>query len=252
VVLATVWRTSGERETGVGRRLLHDGHAIRWTDIGDSELARAIAGDAAGALERRRSATTSYRSPTGEVEVLLEYLAPPIPLVVFGGGPDAVPLVRLAKALGWHVTVVDARGAAANRVRFPQADAVIACPPEEVRARVPLTPHSNAVVMTHSYRRDLTLLEVLLPSPVRYLGLLGPRARAERLLHDASLVGLDASPTQLQRLHAPVGLDLGAEGPEEIALAILAEVQATLTRRAARPLRDRPGPIHERELEVVA
>jgi xanthine/CO dehydrogenase XdhC/CoxF family maturation factor len=183
--------------------------------------------------------------------VLLEYLPPPVPLVVFGGGPDAVPLVRLAKALGWHVTVVDPRARAASRDRFPEADAVIRCGPGKVLEQVPLASRSIAVVMTHNYNRDLSLLEVLLPSSVRYLGLLGPKARAERLLDDLTLGGYVASPEQLRRLHAPAGLELGADGPEEIALAILAEVKATLAGRAARPLRERHGPIHERE-EVEA
>jgi xanthine/CO dehydrogenase XdhC/CoxF family maturation factor len=251
-VLATVWRTSGGRHACAGNRLFQDGGGMRWTDIGDSELARAVSTDAAKVLERRRSTTTSYRLPTGEAEVLLEYLPPPVSLVVFGGGPDAVPLVRLAKALGWHVTVVDARLAAANRSRFPEADAVVSCGPQEVPARVPLTHHSIAVVMTHNYRLDLSLLEVLLPSPVGYLGLLGPKARAERLLQDLSGAGFVASPEQLRRLHAPAGLDLGAEGPQEIALAIMAEVKATLAGRVPGPLRERHGPIHEREkLEAV-
>jgi xanthine/CO dehydrogenase XdhC/CoxF family maturation factor len=246
-VLATVWRTSGGRHACAGNRLFQDGGGMRWTDIGDSELARAVSTDAAKVLERRRSTTTSYRLPTGDADVLLEYLPPPVSLVVFGGGPDAVPLVGLAKTLGWHVTVVDARVAAATRGRFPEADAVIVCGPQEVSARIPLAGRSSAVIMTHNYRHDLGLLEALLPSPVRYLGLLGPKARAGRLLQDLSRAGFVASPDQLRRLHAPAGLDLGAEGPEEIALAIVAEVKATLAGRVPGPLRDRHGPIHERE-----
>ena len=246
-VLATVWRTSGGGETCVGSRLLHDGRGVCWSDLGDSELGRAIASDAARVLERQRSRTTTYRWPAGEADVLLEYLPPPVSLVVFGGGPDAVPLVRLAKTLGWQVTVVAVGAAGASRARFSVADAVIACHPRDVRAQVPLADHSVAVVMTHNYRHDLSLLEVLLPSPVRYLGLLGPKARAEALLHDLRLVGLAPSPEQLRRLHAPAGLDLGAESPEEIALAIVAEAKATLGGRAARPLRERDGPIHARE-----
>jgi xanthine/CO dehydrogenase XdhC/CoxF family maturation factor len=245
VVLATVWRTHGEGDVRAGNRLLHDWRRIRWTDLTDSELARAVAADAARVLGRRRSTTATYHFHSGEADVLVEYLPAPVTLVVFGGGPDALPLVRLAKNLGWHVTLVDAGVAAAHRGSFPEADAVIACGAEEVRTRVPLVNGSIAVVMTHNYRRDLTLLEVLLPSPIGYLGLLGPRVRAERLLHDLRLEGVVPSPEQLGRLHAPAGLDLGADGPEEIALAIIAEVKAILARRAARPLRERQGPIHE-------
>ena len=246
-VLATVWRATGGGDGRAGNRLLHDSVGIRWTDIADRQLAGTIAADAAEVLETRRSMTTAYEVPAGTADVLLEYLPPLVPLFVFGGGPDAVPLVRLAKALGWHVTVVDPRARAASRDRFSEADAVIRCGPEEVLDLVPLASDSIAVVMTHNYHRDLRLLEVLLPSSVRYLGLLGPKARAERLLHDLTLSGYVASPEQLRRLHAPAGLDLGADGPDEIALAVVAEVKATLAGRAARPLRDRHDPIHEPE-----
>ena len=249
-VLATVWRATGAGDGRAGNRLLHDSVGIRWTDIADRQLAGTIAADAAEVLETRRSMTTAYEVPAGTADVLLEYLPPLVPLFVFGGGPDAVPLVRLAKALGWHVTVVDPRARAASRDRFPEADAVIGCGPEEVLDLVPLASDSIAVVMTHNYHRDLRLLEVLLPSSVRYLGLLGPKARAERLLHDLTLSGYVASPEQLRRLHAPAGLDLGADGPDEIALAVVAEVKATLAGRAARPLRERHGPIHEPERVV--
>jgi xanthine dehydrogenase accessory factor len=246
-VLATVWRATGGGDGQAGNRLLHDGRGIRWTDIAERELARNIAADAALALKTGRSMTRSYEVAAGAADVLLEYLPAPVPLVVFGGGSDSVPLVRLAKALGWHVTVVDSRAQAARRDRFAEADAVILCGPEEVLKQVPLASHSIAVVMTHNYHRDLSLLKVLLPSCVRYLGLLGPKARAERLLHDLTLAGYVASPEQLCRLHAPAGLDLGADGPDEIALAIVAEIKATMAVRSARPLRERYGPIHWRE-----
>jgi xanthine dehydrogenase accessory factor len=246
-VLATVWRTGGGWGACTGNRLFQDSSGLRWTDIRESELAHAIAGDAGKVLKLRRSATMTVRSPTGEADVLLEYLPPSVSLLVFGAGPDAVPLVWLAQSLGWHVTVVDARAAAPGRGRFPEAAMVVVCGPEDVRAHVPMTSRSIAVVMSHNYRRDLALLETLLPSPVRYLGLLGPRARAERLLQDLSQTGLVTSPEQLRRVHAPAGLDLGGDGPEEIALAIVAEIQATLGHRAGGPLRDRPGPIHQRE-----
>jgi xanthine dehydrogenase accessory factor len=246
-VLATLWRASSAGAGRAGSRLLYHSRRVRWTDIAELQLARTIAADAAEVLESRRSRTRAYEMPAGTADVLLEYLPPPVPLVVFGGGPDAAPHVRFAQARGWHVTVVDPRARAVSRDLFPEADAVILCGPEGVPEQTRLASDSIAVVMTHNYHRDLSLLEALLPSPVRYLGLLGPQARAQRLLHDLTLAGHDASPEQLRRLHAPAGLDLGADGPEEIALAIVAEVKATLAGRGARPLRERYGPIHERE-----
>src|SRR5262249_33440797 len=156
----------------------------------------------------------------------LEVLQPPVPLVVFGGGHDAVPLVQFASELGWHVTVVDGRPAAASRTRFPRANEVLLCRPEQAPDQIPLTSETVAVVMTHNYRRDLELLEVLLPSQVRYVGLLGPKKRSERLLHELDVTGIDVTAAQRRRLHAPIGLDIGAETSEEIALAIVAEIRA--------------------------
>jgi len=251
-VLATVWRVEGRTEARVGSRLLLSSRGRLWDDIGDPELAAQIESDAQEALQKDRSATRIYRLPAGEAEIFLELLRPPVPLVLFGGGPDAVPLVQLAAELGWHVTVVDGRPtagsqpAAASRARFPRADAVLLCRPEQVRQQVRLDSDTVAVVMTHHYLTDLRLLEVLLPSPVRYLGLLGPKSRAERLLHDLSHAGVAATEAQRRRLYAPVGLDLGAETAEEIALAILAEIRAVLAGRTGGMLRDRQTPIHER------
>jgi xanthine/CO dehydrogenase XdhC/CoxF family maturation factor len=109
---------------------------------------------------------------------------------------------------------------------------------------VPLDHRTVAVVMTHHYRHDLPLLRQLLPQPLAYLGLLGPLQRAERILADLAAEGLEITPAMRARLHAPVGLDLGGKTPESVAVAILAEIESTLAGRAARPLRERKGPIH--------
>src|SRR5262249_38650657 len=143
-------------------------------------------------------------------------------------------------------TVVDGRPAAASRTRFPRANEVLLCRPEQAPDQIPLTSETVAVVMTHNYRRDLELLEVLLPSQVRYVGLLGPKKRSERLLHELDVTGIDVTAAQRRRLHAPIGLDIGAETSEEIALAIVAEIRATLAGRTGGFLRERRIPIHER------
>lgn len=177
--------------------------------------------------------------------LLLEPVPPPIRLAIFGAGDDAIPLVRLGAELGWHVTVADPRSAFARVDRFPAADAVIAAPVAELVALVKPDAATLAVVMTHHYVHDTPLLRDLLPRPLAYLGLLGPRKRAEQILHDLAQAGLNVTPALRQRLHAPVGLDLGADGPEQVALAIVAEMQAALTGRDAQPLRLRARPIHD-------
>ena len=244
-VLATVWQVSSPELAKPGSRLLLGGDGGLWNDIANPQLAARIGEDARGLLRTRRSAARTYELPAGHAEVLLEVLEPPLPFVVFGGGHDAVSLVQLAFSLGWHVTVVDGRPAAASRTRFPRADAVVLCRPEQARDLVRLSSDTVAVVMTHNYRNDLRLLELLLPSPVRYLGLLGPKARSERLLQDLEDAGLNVTLAQRSRLHAPIGSDIGADNSEEIAVAMVAEIMAALAGRTGAPLKERRTPIHE-------
>lgn len=180
-------------------------------------------------------------SPSG---VFRQTLEPPVSLVVFGAGDDAQPLVGFAKQLGWHVTVADPRPAFATAARFPQADALVVGPAAELVARIDPGPAALTVVMTHHYVHDVPLLRALLARPLAYLGLLGPKKRADKIAGDLAAEGFPLTPEMRARLHAPVGLDLGAETSGEVALAIMAEMQAALGRRDARPLRERKGSIH--------
>ncbi len=177
--------------------------------------------------------------------VFLEMFSPPNALFIFGAGDDAQPLARLAHELGWHVTIADPRAAFATAERFPLADAVVVAPAESLVARASPGADAVAVVMTHHYVHDVPILRDLLGLPITYLGLLGPRKRAEKILSDLTAAGLEISPAQRARLHAPVGLDLGSDTPEQVALSIVAEIQASLTGHNAKPLRERTRPIHE-------
>jgi len=244
-VCATVFRSEGGSAARLGDRLLLSQTGDAHDGLADAALARRVQSDAEDVLASGKPAVREYALPQGSVTVFLEALAPPQALVIFGAGHDAPPLVRLAKELGWHVTVADARAAYATPERFPQADAVLACPPEEAATRLPLDGQTAVVLMTHNYLQDRALLEQWLPVPVRYLGVLGPKRRTERLLNDLppALVTAEA----LARLHSPVGLDLGADMPELIALSILAGIQAVAAGRPGGFLRDRPGPIYTPE-----
>jgi xanthine dehydrogenase accessory factor len=177
--------------------------------------------------------------------VFRQAVGPAPKLFVYGAGDDAQPLVRGAKELGWKVVVADPRPALATAARFPGADALVVGPADQLVARTAPDADAAVVVMTHHYVHDVPALRGLLPRPLAYLGLLGPRSRAERILSDLAAAGLAITPGQRAQLRAPVGLDLGAEAPEEVALSILAEIQAVLGGRDARPLRERTGPIHE-------
>jgi xanthine/CO dehydrogenase XdhC/CoxF family maturation factor len=189
---------------------------------------------------------TSVADPDAHhrVGVFVQTIPPPLALFVFGAGDDARPLARLAKELGWVVTVVDPRPAFATPQRFPEADRVVIAAVDALPAEVTFDRHSMAVVMTHHYVHDLPLIQRLLHEPLAYLGLLGPRKRADKILDDIIGTGADIPAAKRARLHAPVGLDIGADGPEQVALSIVAEIQATLNGRNARPLRERQQPIH--------
>jgi xanthine dehydrogenase accessory factor len=245
-VLATVWQASNPQVARCGSRLLIGSDGELWNDIRNPQLAARIGADARQSLQARRSAAQRYELRVGYAEVFVEVLQPPTPLVVFGGGYDAVPLVQFARELGWHVTVVDRRPSAASHDRFPQADVVRFCRADEVSAQVPLTRDTVAVVMTHNYRNDLELLKLLLPSSIRYVGVLGSKMRSARLLQELREAGINLTLAQRRRLHAPIGLDIGAETCQEIALAIVAEIRATLSGRAGGHLKECRMHIHDR------
>ncbi len=193
------------------------------------------------ALRSGVSLVKRFDMDQGTVEVFFEVIEPPVPLVIFGAGDDALPLVALARNLGWHTSVVDTRVRAGTVARFTQADEVVLCRPEEVSERLRLTQKTIAVVMTHNYLHDLELLRTLLQRPLHYLGCLGPRHRTEKLLTELA----DQVPgTYLGQLFAPAGLDIGADTPTEVALSIVAEINAVLSGREGGLLRQRKGSIH--------
>jgi xanthine/CO dehydrogenase XdhC/CoxF family maturation factor len=169
----------------------------------------------------------------------VEMIAPPPALIVFGAGDDARPLVEFAAALGWHVSVADGRSQLARPERFPRAARVLGLDPALAGAG----PGDAAVVMTHSYEQDRRILRALLSTEMKYVGVLGPRRRTERLLGEiAPDLGLTLEEC-MARLHTPVGLDLGGHSPAAIALAIAAELQAVFAGREARKLSS-AQPIH--------
>jgi xanthine/CO dehydrogenase XdhC/CoxF family maturation factor len=226
-VLATVFRTTGNSPAQPGQHLLISGKNRSFRGTLAPALAERALPDARRALSTGQSRSAVYTADRGEASVLIEFLAPPLPLVIFGAGPGAQPLVRMAKELGWKVTVVDHRPSYTTRDLFPSADQLLIARPEEIAERVSITAQTAAVVMTHSFLHDQEILRALLGSPARYIGLLSSRSRCRRLLTQL--------PAELSsgadRLHAPIGLDIGAETPEMIALSILAEIQAVYAGR---------------------
>lgn len=238
VSVATVYRAAPAERVPVGARLVIDEEGnVRHEKLSDGMAAR-IASEV-------RSVSCGGRGGIPSVEVFIETLLPPVPLVVFGAGQDALPVVELARGLGWRTEVVDPQARPASLSRFALADQVTLSRPEEVGAHVAITPRTMALLMSHNYSHDLVLLRFLLASPARYIGVMGPRKRTERMLKE--LAGAEErvrfEDASLARLHSPVGLDIGANGPAEIALSIVAEMRAVLEGRDGGRLRERQGSI---------
>jgi len=243
IAVATVIET-GLEGVPTGARLLVEPGGVEGS-VGEAQADEAIGAAAASALATGATATVPIEVGGAELRVFIEVLQPPLRMLVCGAGHDAIPLVRAASALGWRVVVVDDRDAFLDEQRFPGATGFVAALPAEVAAAAGVDGRTYAVVMSHNYLRDRDYLRSLLGTEVGYIGMLGPNARLERLLEDLGRDGVVPSAGDLAKLYGPAGLDIGAEGPDEIAASIIAEVLATSRSRGAGFLRERPGPIHE-------
>lgn len=204
----------------------------------NGELDAAVRADLREALVGRQTAMVHYQLPGGQGDVFVQYLTPPQSLVIFGAGSDVEPLLEIARTLGWHVTVVAPPSASGARQRFAAADSFHITKTGDPIAGVAIEADAAVVVMNHSYPRDAAVLGALSRGPLRYLGVLGPRQRTGRLLAD---LGGESRPWNV---FAPIGLDLGAQTPESIALAIMSEIHLVLNGAGGGSMRDRPGPIH--------
>lgn len=172
----------------------------------------------------------------------VECVVPAIRLLLFGGGQDAEPLTALAQQLGWRITVTDDCAAKALPVRFPHADEVLQLAPENAVAALAPDEFTAVVLISHNYGYDKTILSELLAFDLPYIGILGPAKRFQRLNKE-----LGGRPATHPGIYAPVGLDIGAQTPFEIAMAICAEIQTVFSERNGGFLRDRKGFIHPRK-----
>ncbi len=243
-IIATVFALEGTVDAKLGSRLLlyPNGHII--TNIKDTHLTESLIADVQAALVHQQSSINNYQFPFGSAEIFIEVILPPTHLVIFGAGHDVVPVVQFAQVLGWHVTVVDCRASEETRARFPTICDVILSRREVLAQQIFIDASTVVVIMTHNYLDDLEILKIVLKSIASYLGILGPKYRTEKLLQDLRIQGIVYTSDQLQRLHSPIGIDIGADTPEEIALAIIAEIQAVLRNRNSGFLRNRNQPIH--------
>jgi xanthine/CO dehydrogenase XdhC/CoxF family maturation factor len=176
-------------------------------------------------------------------EVLIEYIAPPVSLVIAGAGNDVQPLVKMADLLGWEVTLGDGRSTHSIARRFPEAKKVLVAKPEQLLESIVIDSYTYFVLMTHDYKYDLEVLKLLLKSGCSYIGILGPKTKLNRMLDDLKIERA-ISEQELNRIYSPVGLDIGAETSEEIALSIVAEIKAVIEEKKGTSLKYKKEKIH--------
>jgi xanthine dehydrogenase accessory factor len=217
----------------IGRTLVVDGGGNRGNTTGDAALDRSIASVA----RELRAAASSRLHILEELEIFTDVQLPPPTLLIIGAGEDARPLAAYGADAGFRVTVVDHRDAYLEADHYPAAVRLTNARPESSETELPIGSQTYAVVKTHSLAHDREWVSQLLAADVPYIGVLGPRERIDDLLRQLGAEGNS-------RVFGPVGLDLGADGPEQIALSVVAELLAVLAGREPRHLREREGFIH--------
>ena len=225
-----------------GTRLLY--HNGKITGCLPENIKEDIGSDIRDTFQQQVSCFKDYSAGNQSLKAFIEFIAPPIALVIAGAGNDVKPLVEMADLLGWPITVVDGRSDYAVARRFPKANQVLLAKPGAVLSH--LQPDSKTVflLMTHNYNYDLALLKELCRIDYAYIGLLGPAQKRDRMLTDLEDQGIILNDDQRSRIYGPVGLDIGAETATEIALSVLAEIRAIFSGRAGAPLKLKSEPIH--------
>jgi xanthine dehydrogenase accessory factor len=179
-----------------------------------------------------------------EISVLMDVINPAVHLVIAGAGNDIIPVAKIAGALGWQVTVLDGRPFYATCARFPDVHQVLVTDASEALSKISTDENTVFVLMTHNYNYDLALLEQLVRKEIPYIGVLGPKKKFNRLMEELLLHAVQDE-IRTDNLYSPVGLDIGAETAEEIALSVIAEIKAVLSGKHGHSLRDKSEPIHK-------
>lgn len=250
-VILTLFNLRDRMTSQVGTCLLHRNDHNRMGKT--NALPSGITLDIHTSLVNKKSTFKEYLTEQDKVTAFIEYVEMPVALMIIGGGNDAHPLVDIANVLGWEPHVIDGRANYATLDRFASACSIMVAKPEHVLEQIKIDHRTVFVLMTHNYNYDLAMLRALLNVDTPYIGSLGPKKKLDRMLDELKTEGLVPTPDQMHKIYGPTGLDLGAETPEEIALSIIAEIQAVLTGSDPVRLREAGEFIHSRdELKITS
>jgi xanthine dehydrogenase accessory factor len=240
VAIATIFSCSDENL--IGKKVIIPS-ATESSDV----VTLAVKADLEMLFDTKRSEAKTYQAGSDTFDAFIELIQPTVSLIIFGGGFDARPVSQLAKSLGWDVTVTDECVAHIAPIFFPNADNLSLCQRQFIDRDFSITAYTACVLMSHNYEYDRDVLKKLLRSETPYIGILGPRKRFDKMIDEFGKENLDLTADDYHRIHSPIGLDIGAEAPDEIAVSIIAEIQSKFANRSGGFLKYRTGPIHHRD-----
>ncbi len=209
----------------------------------NGDILKNVLADADEVLNTGKDAFKLYNQEN-PITGFIEFLEIPVSLLVFGAGNDSLPLVQIATILGWETTVVDGRANYASRERFLPPTSLLISKPGNILSSLEFDERTVACLMTHNYNYDIEVLRQLVATPVSYIGVLGPKKKMIRMLEELNEKGTDVDRNSLSKIFGPAGLDVGAETSEEIALSIISEIKAVLSKRKGGNLREKNVGIH--------
>ena len=244
VILVSLYDLSNKWAAQIGSCQLYDTNGNATGSNPFSEMDAFLKENTAQVFSSKQSKFLVYQTDTVSTQVFVEYVTVPVSLVIVGAGNDAIPVMQMAEILGWEVRVVDGRNTHAKPDRFISACQILVSKPEAVLKQLVIDDRTCFVLMTHNYNYDLQMLKARLSTKVNYIGVLGPRKKLIKMLDQLKNEGMSIDEEMLARIYGPTGLDIGAETPEEIAVSILAEIQAVFNERNGTMLKWKNKAIH--------
>lgn len=247
-VLVTLFDLDNNQNVQYGTCLLLEENGTLSGKIPLQQFEEAVLKDITDVMENGESVFKQYKSGDVSVTAFFEFLHPPVSLVVLGAGNDAIPLMKFADVLGWDFRIVDRRDTHANKERYPTASQILVANPDVALQHLAYDNRTFFVLVTHSYKCDYYMLKSLCAAAVPYIGILGPKKKLHRMLEEIQHnEGIHLNADKVATIYGPTGLDIGAETPEEIALSIIAEIQAVLTGKMGGMLKTKNEVIHSRD-----
>lgn len=245
-VLITLFCLADRHAAQPGTCLLVKGSGQVSGNFAEGPTKDLLISEAQKAFKKKTYRVKNYRLGEQTFTAFIEFLQPAVSLIIIGAGNDIMPLVQMANILGWETTVVDGRPNYASLERFPLATRVLVAKAPQVLNQVNVDAQTAFVLITHNYNYDWAILKGLMQKQVSYIGVLGPKKKMERMMADLAEEQIHPNRSQLNSIFGPVGLDIGAETSEEIALSVLSEIKAVLSKRDGKFLRDKKETIHPR------